>query len=199
MKFKPALSIALILFVNLMLFLLGYFIVSSTVESDYESAVQKMARLKGDFKKTWHKKTNRDAYKIQQRKIVGLLADMKLRLPDALTEKQLRSSIISRAKSGQVSVTNFEYLSSHPAEFYIQHDMKMALTGTYRDIVRYLYKLQTDKDIIITSSDFSMSVKRNNLVQLDGGFNAYQYITDPDVGTAYEKLREEYRDHDEAR
>ena len=155
--------------------------------------------LKGVFESAWHKKINRGAYEDQQREVVAMLSTMKLRLPDTLSEEQLRTSIFRRAESSNVYVTNFEHFSVSTFEFYGQHDLRMTLTGTYQDIVRYLHRLQTGKDIIVTTSDFSMSVKPNNQVQLDGEFSAYQYTTYPGSEAAYDKWRDEYRDYDEAR
>jgi len=199
MKLKFVLSVGLVLYVNLMLFVIGYFFVNSTVKKDYELAVKEAESLKGVFESARHQKINRDAYEGQQREVVAMLFNMKLRLPDTLSEEQLRTSIISRAKASKISATDFEHLSFNRVEFYGQHYIRMTLTGTYQDIVRYLHRLQTGKDIIVTSSDFSISVKPNNQVQLDGEFSAYQYTTYPGSEAAYDKLRKEYRDYDEAR
>jgi len=182
-----------------MLYFAGYMFVNYTVKDEYAHALKQTESLKGVFESAWHQKINRDAYEDQQREVVDMLSNMKLRLPDVISEEQLRASVFSRAKFSKVSTGEFEHLSFNEFEFYGQHAIRLAFTGTYQDVVRYLYSLQASKDVIVTTSDFSISVKSNNQVQLDGEFSAYQHRTYPDSEEVFEKLREEYRDENEAR
>ena len=194
--FKKVLVLSVILYVNLALFFVGYLFVSNTVRDDYELALKKTAHLKDDFKTGWHKKVNRDAYEVQQSKIIEKIGSLKKRLPNTLTPDRIRDYVSSLAQRNNVKITGFDEVTSHDVEFYMAFNWSMSIEGKYPDVVRWLHELQNDDDLIVTAPGFYMAVTANDNVKLDGEFQSFHYLAYPDEENIYEKIRSEYEASD---
>ena len=198
MNLKKIMIGLIILYVNLIFWFGGYLVVQYTVKGEFEKAVEETADLKDSFKYVWHQRKNRYAYETQQRELVERLTALKAQLPDLVSKSQIKHSIYKRAENNSLNVTKYGYVSIREIEFYTEHNLVLSLTGTYKNIVSYLYELQTGNSQIVATSDFSLLVMPNNAVEFEGKLRAYEYIL-YGADEAYEQLVNEYKDYDEAR
>ena len=174
-------KIAFIVVVCIAILVLGYFLDIQGQQEALARVESKEQQLKNEFKTTYTKVTNLDAYKRQMREMEESFGTMLRQLPSKTEVEDLIVDISQTGLSSGIEFKLFKPGKEKFVDFYAELPIKMSMTGNYHQFgafvsgVAALPRIVTLHDITIKQDG------KNDLLTMDMTAKTYRYLDDKEV------------------
>jgi type IV pilus assembly protein PilO len=152
-KWPKPIKVGLVIFMALVVFGLGYFLIVQPNIDGYNELSQKEISLKSDFEKLQRQASNLPAYREQMNQMEERFGNMLKQLP---TQNEMPSLLEDISKTGIASGLKFELFAPAPEikhDFYIELPIQIVVIGNYQQLAVFLSRI-AQMGRIVTLHDF---------------------------------------------
>lgn len=180
---------AFILAICIAILVLGYFIDIQSQQDGLRRAENKEQQLKDEFKKTYTKVINLDAYKLQMKAMEASFGSMLRQLP---SKTEVDGLLVDISQTGLASGIEFKLFKPEQEkfiDFYAELPIKISMTGSYHQFgtfvsgIAALPRIVTLHDIAIKQAD------QTGALTMDMTAKTYRYLDDKEVAQKRKKKR----------
>ncbi|MFI4919381.1 MAG: type 4a pilus biogenesis protein PilO [Legionellales bacterium] len=148
-------KIGVILGINILIIVLGYWLIIKANFGDFAMLSQQEATLKTEFELKQHQASNLQAYHLQLESMNERFGALLKQLP---AKNEMPGLLEEISKTGIASGLKFELFAPQPEvvhDFYVELPIKITVEGTYSQLARFLSRV-AEMNRIVTLHEFSV-------------------------------------------
>jgi len=186
----PALAkTAFILAICIAILVLGYFIDIQNQQDGLKRAENKEQQLKDEFKKTYTKVINLDAYKLQMKAMQASFGSMLRQLP---SKTEVEGLLVDISQTGLASGIEFKLFKPEQekfVDFYAELPIKISMTGSYHQFGTFVSGIAALPRIVTLHDIAIKQAGQTGALTMDMTAKTYRYLDDKEIAQKQKKKR----------